>query len=491
MNIATIINWLNNNRGYHIDSRYYAHIAVWTDWWRGFHPPFHRYRQVNPDGTVIERKLYSMRMAKKVCEDWASILLNEKTKLVIDDEQSRKYLIGDGDQDGGEFRRLGFWDQGNKLIEKAFYSGTGAFVMGAANMAVTGEGEVVPDAEARLTIDYLDAQKIIPLSSSNGIITEAAFVSEENRRGEPVLYLEIHEIEKSGTYCVTNCCFRAKGDELISTELPDGVAPVWHTGSPYPLFALVSPNEVNAVEHSNGLGASVFSNAIDQLQGVDLAYNNFCRDFYLGGKKVFYNKSLVRTARDAQGNAVTLAPDDVAQQLFMTMGDGEDFDDVNSLVHEFNPALRVGENRDGVQAMLDYLSFKCGLGAKHYQFNSGSVVTATQYMGDKQELVQHAAKHYITVEAALKAVARAALWIGREVEGRPVDPETEVTVQFEDGYVIDKESERLRDQQEVRDGLMQAWEYRVKWYGEDEAAAKAALAGRRSDEEWMGFGGDS
>ena len=73
----------------------------------------------------------------------------------------------------------------------------------------------------------------------------------------------------------------------------------------------------------------------------------------------------------------------------------------------------------------------------------------------------------------------------------PVDPETDVTVQFEDSYVIDKESERLRDQQEVRDGLLQKWEYRVKWYGEDEETAKKMAGDNRTDDEWMGFGGDS
>ena len=152
---------------------------------------------------------------------------------------------------------------------------------------------------------------------------------------------------------------------------------MWHTGSTYPLFALVSPNEVNNVECNNGLGASIFSDAIDALQGVDLAFNNFCRDFYLGGKKVFYSKSLIHQTRDRDGNVINIAPDDVAQQLFMQMDSADDFDDVKSLVYEFNPALRVAENKDGVQAMLDYLSFKCGLGTKHYQFNAGSIVTAS------------------------------------------------------------------------------------------------------------------
>ena len=35
--------------------------------------------------------------------------------------------------------------------------------------------------------------------------------------------------------------------------------------------------------------------------------------------------------------------------------------DEKELIYEFNPALRVAENKDGVQAMLDYLSFKLSL----------------------------------------------------------------------------------------------------------------------------------
>ena len=490
MNIATIIEWLNRNRNYNIDSRFYDYISIWTAWWRGYYKPFHQYKQINPDGTIKERKLYTMRMAKKVCRDWAAILLNEKTQIVIDDKASSSYLLGEGDGSDGEFGRLHFWNNGNKLIEKAFYSGTGAFVLKVKRMAITDAGEVTPDNNATIYMDYLDAQRIIPLSVWGGVVTEAAFVSEETRRGESYVYLELHELENNGTYCISNLYFKALNDVLVPEPLPAGVAPVWHTGSTYPLFALVSPNEVNNIECNNGLGISVFSDAIDALQGVDLAFNNFCRDFYLGGKKVFYNKTLIRQTRDRDGNVINIAPDDVAQQLFMQMDGADDFDDMKSLVYEFNPALRVSENKDGVQAMLDYLSFKCGLGTKQYKFNAGSIVTATQYMGDKQELVQNAAKHYITVEAAIKSVVQAALWVGKEVVGLPVDPETPVTVQFEDSYVIDKESERLRDQQEVRDGLLQKWEYRVKWYGEDEATAKKMAGTERTDDEWMGFGGD-
>ena len=39
--------------------------------------------------------------------------------------------------------------------------------------------------------------------------------------------------------------------------------------------------------------------------------------------------------------------------------------------------------------------------------------------------------------------------------------------------------------QEIRDGVRQKWEYRVKFFGEDEQTAKAMTASDSSDEEQL------
>ena len=46
----------------------------------------------------------------------------------------------------------------------------------------------------------------------------------------------------------------------------------------------------------------------------------------------------------------------------------------------------------------------------------------------------------------------------------------------------------MHDKEDVRDGIMQKWEYRVKWYGEDEAKAKKMVDVDMSDDALMGFG---
>lgn len=128
-----------------------------------------------------------------------------------------------------------------------------------------------------------------------------------------------------------------------------------------------------------------------------------------------------------------------------------------------------------MQAQLDYLSFKCGLGNKHYQFNSSTVVTATQYTGDKQDLIQNAHKHYIVVEEFVLSVVKALIGIGRDFFGISVPDDIEVEVIFDKSVIIDEDSEREKDRQDVRDHLMAAWEYRVKWYGETEEKAQEMI----------------
>lgn len=475
MNIRAVVDILNKEFDANISADYYTRIDEWRQWWAGYVKAFHLYRELQENGNHKNRELFSLRMAKKICEDWASVLLNEKTEIVVDDKGSSEFLQGE-DGYGGVFGHISFWEEANALVEKAFYSGTGAFVLKLDGLAVSDDGIVEKSPEAAIRMEYLPAFCVIPLSRRYGQITEAAFVSESTVRGKPYIYLEIHTVESSG-YVIENRYYEVGNNNLVRADLPPGIAPKFITGSPLPFFSIISPNMVNPYKNNLGLGCSVFSQAIDNLKGVDLAFNNFCRDFKLGGKKVFYNRELTKTAGvTADGSPIYVAPDDMMQQLFVSIGD--EFVDEKKLVHEFNPSLRVGDNKDGVQAQLDYLSFKCGLGTRQYQFGDGmrsAQVTATQYTGEKQELKQNAAKHGIVVEKALRDIVRAMLWVGKNILGQSVNPEAQISVEFSDGYIVSDEEKKADDRQDLLNGTLQRYEYRMKWRGEDEATAKAQV----------------
>ena len=68
--------------------------------------------------------------------------------------------------------------------------------------------------------------------------------------------------------------------------------------SPGPLF---SPAAEKNIDGGTGLGMAVFAEALDTAQGVDLAFDNYRQDLYLGGKKIFYDRSLCKVVIGADG----------------------------------------------------------------------------------------------------------------------------------------------------------------------------------------------
>lgn len=492
MNIAKFIEYLNKENGWSINPAYYAYINEWREWWEGYRKTFHKYEVRNADGSPRMRTLYSMRMPKKICEDWASLLLNEKTGIVVSDDATQAWLMGEN-QISGILGALNFWPRANGLVELAFRSGTGAFVLNFDGLKIR-NGRVQPSPDARPYLEYLPAECIIPITFRHGEVIDAAFVSEITTGGNPCIYLQLHRLTETG-YEITNAYFRGTGGAAEAATytkvgLPDGMAEEIETGSMVPWFALLRPNVIKNKTGGSGLGMAVFAEAIDQCMAVDRAFNNLVKDIELGGKKVFYSRELVRDEFDvATGKNIHITPDDAMQQLFYQLGDGADADEKNPIT-EFNPSLRVAENVDAVQNALNYLSFKCGLGTHHYQFDGASITTATQYSGDRQDMRQNVAKHAINVERALQQIMCAILWAGKNVMGAAIDQDAEITISFDDGFFTDNETTRALMAQDVRDGIIPKWRYAQRWYDLDEDAAKELVSEAADSGESL-FDGDA
>ena len=433
-----------------VSASYYTKIREWESWWRGYSRPFHEFTENGAGGTPIRRQLFRMNMAKKICEDWASLLLNDRVTVSVDDENGISFV-------SSILESTDFLSQANRLIEKTFAVGTGAAII-----RLSGEtdesGDIIPST-CRISFEWVDAAHIIPISVKSGRITEAAFVSEGIIRGQEYVYLETHTLGEDG-YVITNDFFIRENGSLVLSNDSEFCSGTIHTMSDIPLFSILTPNIQNNVDDSAGMGLSVYADAIDCLKGVDLAFNNFCRDIKLGGKKVFINQSLV--SRDDNGNIFT--PDDVAQQLFVTIGDADLTD--NGMITEHNPELRANENAQAVQCQLNYLSFRCGLGTHHYIFEESdgrTRMTATQYMGERQDMRQSAAKHQKNVALFIRTVVRALLLIAADVLHLDVNKDAHISVSFDDSYFTDSESQRARDLAELQAGVITVDEYRAKW----------------------------
>lgn len=120
MNITAFLNYLNKTRGWAIDADYYGYIETWRQWWQGSVPKVHTRAAEYANGPK-KRPIASLRMPKRVCEDWANLLLNDRTTFQIKDAATARYLLGDDEQQvGGLLRELHFWRNANALVEQAY-----------------------------------------------------------------------------------------------------------------------------------------------------------------------------------------------------------------------------------------------------------------------------------------------------------------------------------------------------------------------------------
>ncbi len=105
----------------------------------------------------------------------------------------------------------------------------------------------------------------------------------------------------------------------------------------------------------------------------------------------------------------------------------------------------------------------------------GYVKTATEVSSDNSALMRNIRRHENGLEGSIVSIARAVMHASRSF-GESIPNEGEVRVQFDDSIIQDTVAEKEQDMREV--GVtMNAWEYRVKWYGEDEKTAKARARG--------------
>lgn len=85
--------------------------------------------------------------------------------------------------------------------------------------------------------------------------------------------------------------------------------------------------------------------------------------------------------------------------------------------------------------------------------------------------VRNIRRHEHALEGAIAGICRALRAVERTL-GAELSDEGGMRVTFDDSIITDTTAEKRQDMDEVSAELMQGWEYRTKWYGEDEAMAR-------------------
>jgi len=452
------------------DASFYRKIADWKSWYNSNVPRHSTYFVYTGQGTKVRRRRKSLGMAKTVCEDIADLLINEKVEIVISDPATERYVIDVLDANN-------FWVLANDYQERMAYAGTIAFVPYMYDAETDADGNVI---SGRIGIDYASAANIFPVSWNNDRVRDVIFAFPKTVNRHKYIHLQRHRPDANGLYVIENSVVERGASGESWTDLTpeqwrklkpfETLVPLMQTGSQEPQFVIQRLNITNNADEdeSNPMGVAIFANAIDVLRSLDVKFDSYANEFELGRKRIFVAPEMLHNndgspAFDPEDTVFYKLPDDYA-----------DKDQTTGLIHEVDLALRVEQHSKAINDDLNYLSLKCGFGAQHYRFEGGSVKTATEVISENSDMYRRLKKHEIILEQVLIDLVRIIIRLGN-VLGAGLNENVDIDIKFDDSIIEDKQSERSTDRQDVAMGAMPLWEYRMKWYNEDEETAKAAV----------------
>lgn len=330
-------------------------------------------------------------------------------------------------------------------------------------------------------VDYTQATDFFPISfNSRGEITDAVFVE---TRIVGKLYLrriERHSL-KNGMYTVQNYAYESFNEDYLGREVPLSTVDDWAQLEPEitignlkdTLFAYLKMPGANTVDPKSPLGVSMFSKATELIEDADRQYTRLLWEYEGGEMAVEASRDVF--PMDENGKPIIPAG---KERLFRPNELSSDMEG-SELIKVHAPQLRDASYQSGLHEIQKQIEDKCGLARGTITDPQNSARTATEIkmlnqpsyvtISDLQAAIEDALNHVIYIidqYATLYNLAPAG--------------EYTATYKWDDSVLTDSESERMTDKDDVNAGLMQPWEYRMKWYGEDEATAKK-MVGYRDD----------
>lgn len=428
----TFLSWYKNNN-------------AWRNYWVTL---------ANPKRTRKKKTRLSMNSCKRVCEDWANLLLNEKTNIVSADKIQNDIIQQ-------VFEKNDFWQLANNSVEKNQAIGGGAFVLSK-------------DTNENIQIEYVDGTRCYVLRCDNNEVVNCAFENKLYINGKLYTVLSVHiRNEDNISYTIYNYIFNEDGMRLSNNEMFELININPEVLSGCKTFSFFAPQNVSKDNWDTPFADSVFAKAIDANKLIDLAFDSYANEFILGKKRIFvatelatYEKEIEYDDNGEKVKTVRVPVFDENETVFDLLPQDSNGD---TLIKEIDMDLRTEQHEKGIQDALNYFASLCGLGEKYYKYDNGNITTATQVISENSTLFRNIQKQQVPIERMLKEVCEAILGLYGITEI------AKLTVEFDDSIITDREAERQRDLIDVREGIMSKAEYRAKYYGEDVEQAKKAI----------------
>lgn len=343
-------------------------------------------------------------------------------------------------------------------------------------------------------IDLVTPNNFMITDCENGEISGVVFVNREVVGKKYYTRLEYHRFIED-VYAITNCCYvgdtendTSKRIDIAKTPWSELLEESFIQNVDSPLYGVLKMPHANNVDVDSPMGLPIFSDAIEELKDLDIAYSRNAKEILDSKRTVLLDSDrllpsggkVAQTGAYFEKQRESMGLPDYVKNVY---GNGTE-----NFYQEINPQLNTDTRISGLNALLSQIGYKVGYSNGYFVFNeSTGIQTATGVEAEQQRTIQFIKDVRDKVEECLDRVIYALSVFADLYNLAPVGT-YEVVYDFGD-ITYNREEDRARWWGYVVSGKVPAWQYFVKFEGMSEEEAKAMVAEATPKQPTL-FGGE-
>lgn len=328
-----------------------------------------------------------------------------------------------------------------------------------------------------IEIDLIHQDNFLPISyNAIGEITAAVFLEYKIIGDKKYTRLEYHDF-KEGNYTIKNIAYvksnlvkdNSLGKRTILASVPEWSQlqeEITINNITRPLFSYFKIPQANAIDVNSPLGVSCYAKASDLIKEADKQYSRILWEYE--ATEIAINASESLFVRKEDGTYELPKGKERLYRIFPW----EDREGKRNL-DTFSPGIRDSNLFNGLNNILRKVEFNCGLAYGTLSDVNDVSKTATEIKTSRQRSYSTVKDIQKSLEKALKdlIVSMNDLATLYRLNISPIDIDKDVSFDWDDSLVLDKDSELESMRNDVAAGILRPEIYLAKKYGvsEDEA----------------------
>lgn len=330
-------------------------------------------------------------------------------------------------------------------------------------------------------IDLVVPGNFIVTDIENGEISGVVFVNQETVGKKYFTRLEYHRFIDD-VYAITNRCYvgdsandTSKSIDIAKTPWSDLSEESFIQNVDGPLYGVLKMPHANNVDVDSPMGLPIFSDAIEELKDLDIAYSRNSKEILDSKRTVLLDSDrllpsggkVAQTGLYFKNQRESMGLPDYIKNVY---GNG-----TADFYQEINPQLNTDTRLSGLNALLSQIGYKIGYSNGYFVFNeSTGIQTATGVEAEQQRTIQFIKDVRDKVEGCLDRVIYALNVFADLYDLAPVG--VYETIYDFGNITYNQEEDKATWWKYVISNKAPAWMYFVKFEGMSEEDAKAMVA---------------